>query len=94
MQAGQLLRGNPALTMALFQALTMMKLVDPAIVQQVMQQQQAPKPATPAAPATSLDQQRAFLMQIMAMTQEQIDALPAEQRDKIIQLRAQLSHRQ
>ena len=48
--------------------------------------------ATAAAPALE-DQQKALLQQIMSMTQAQIDALPADQRAQIMQVKAQMSQK-
>jgi len=53
--------------------------------QQQQQQQQQSQQSQPNA-----DDQRAMIMQIMNMTQEQINSLPQPQRDQVLQLRAQL----
>ncbi|KAF2152687.1 hypothetical protein K461DRAFT_321657 [Myriangium duriaei CBS 260.36] len=52
-------------------------------------QQQAYQPPQPPAPQAQPDQ-AALIQQLMQMSAEQIFALPAAQRDQIIQLRAQL----
>ncbi|SCV67727.1 BQ2448_5338 [Microbotryum intermedium] len=51
-------------------------------------QQQAPPAAPTSAPRID-PQQAALIQQVMAMTQEQIDMLPAENRNTIMQIRAQ-----
>ncbi|KAG6860714.1 hypothetical protein C0995_008299 [Termitomyces sp. Mi166 len=51
----------------------------------------APQPATPAAPPGISDDQRAMIMQVFALTQEQINAFPEAERTAIQQLRTQYS---
>ncbi|KAG6895440.1 hypothetical protein C0992_001213 [Termitomyces sp. T32_za158] len=51
----------------------------------------APQPATPAAPPGISDDQRAMIMQVFALTQEQINAFPEAERAAIQQLRTQYS---
>ncbi|KAK4998811.1 hypothetical protein LTR66_002039 [Elasticomyces elasticus] len=46
--------------------------------------------APPPQPANSLDQQQELLRQVMALTRQQIDAMPMDQRNQIIALRTQL----
>ncbi len=93
-QTRQLLLSNPALAYTLFHAMVMMRLVEPSIVHQIigsaaLDDRQAPVQA----PSESEQQQRELIMQIMAMTPEQVDALPPQQRDQVIQLRSQLALR-
>lgn len=45
----------------------------------------------PLAPSsTSIEQQKALIMQIMSMTPEQINLLPAQQREQVLQLKQQI----
>lgn len=62
----------------------------------LIQSQQAmqSRPAEAPAPAQSVDQQRNLIMQIMNMTQEQINMLPPAQRDQVLQLRQQIAQQQ
>ncbi|KAK5002289.1 hypothetical protein LTR28_011601, partial [Elasticomyces elasticus] len=46
--------------------------------------------APPPQPANSLEQQQELVRQVMALTRQQIDAMPLDQRNQIIALRAQL----
>lgn len=58
-------------------------------------QQQPPPPMSVGGIApVNAEQQRALIMQIMNLTTEQINALPAQQREQVIQLRAQLQQQQ
>lgn len=43
-----------------------------------------------APPSTSAEQQKALIMQIMSMTPEQINLLPAQQREQVLQLKQQI----
>lgn len=43
-----------------------------------------------APPSTSVEQQKALIMQIMSMTPEQINLLPAQQREQVLQLKQQI----
>ncbi|KAK0549972.1 hypothetical protein OC846_002589 [Tilletia horrida] len=152
-QAATLLGQHPQLAYALFQAMLMMNVVDPALLQRILTSsgalgagvnpaaaapapvpapvsapvpapqppvsQAAPRPmpgqghmphphAPAAATAASLapqapsapaqpaqipaalgEQQRALLMQVLKLTDEQINALPPEQKASIMQLKAQ-----
>jgi cleavage stimulation factor subunit 2 len=80
-----------------------------AVAQQQQQQQQQqkmassagqvpppppPPPSQPGTQGTSAEQQRAVIMQIMNMTPEQINMLPAQQRDQVLQLRQQIAAQQ
>ncbi|KNZ81118.1 Cleavage stimulation factor subunit 2 [Termitomyces sp. J132] len=51
----------------------------------------APQPAIPTAPPGISDDQRAMIMQVFALTQEQINAFPEAERTAIQQLRTQYS---
>jgi cleavage stimulation factor subunit 2 len=82
-QTKQLLQSNPSLTYALFQAMVMMNLIDPTLVQQVMST--SAQAAAPV-PIPSAEQQRELIMRIMSFTPEQINALPPHQRDQVLQL--------
>lgn len=109
-QARQLLASNPGLAYALLQAFISLNLVDMGTVQSLLaqvQQQRATPPAPnaggavhapPSAPAPAeglaLEQQRAVIMQIMGMTPEQINQLPAQQREQVLQLRQQIQAQQ
>lgn len=152
-QARALLTGHPQLAYALFQAMLMMNVVDPEILQRIlaasgamggaaapapaapvpphMQQQQsngtppqhfagasaypgvgrppapyaygqaptAPQSQPPAAPSNDPlaalagqnlpEEQKALLMQVLQLTQDQINALPPDQKASIMQLKAQ-----
>ncbi|CAD6884905.1 unnamed protein product [Tilletia controversa] len=143
-QAASLLSAHPQLAYALFQAMLMMNVVDPALLQRILTSSgalggaapptnAAPPAATPApqsapiptprlppaaavaspvpaaaapmpppthAPAAAPsqpaqippglgDQQKALLMQVLKLTDEQINALPPEQKASIMQLKAQ-----
>lgn len=100
-QTRQLLHGNPSLTFALFQAMVMLNLVDPSMVQQTAatsttttatnppqpaRQQQPPIVQSIPQSAPNAEQQRAIIAQIMSLTPEQISALPPQQRDQVLQL--------
>ncbi|KAI8098656.1 RNA-binding protein [Halteromyces radiatus] len=130
--AREFLTANPQVTYALFQAMTMMNVVDPNVIsrliasmpqvpqapppmqsmpqglqqqqppympaQQVMPPQQAmpsqqtmpPQQASDAAAA----EQKALLMQVLQLSEEQINNLQPEYRDQVRQLRAQLTMQQ
>lgn len=96
-QTRQLLASNPALAYALLQALMGMGLVDPMMVQRIVQSVPATAPVVdqPTPPVgsqpVSAEQQRALISQIMGLTMEQIDALPAQQREQVLQLVSPLS---
>ncbi|KAJ3023799.1 hypothetical protein HKX48_000933 [Thoreauomyces humboldtii] len=126
-QVHAVLSEQPQLSYALFQALLVMNVVEPAVMQRILQnqpqhqhqlqpQQQfhqqhqgfAPPPqgfphqqAVPpqqqfGQPAAGLGvdqlapQQQALLVQLLSLTPEQILLLPADQREKIILLKAQM----
>ncbi|PJF18321.1 hypothetical protein PSACC_01865, partial [Paramicrosporidium saccamoebae] len=72
-QTRQLLQSNPSLTYALFQAMQVMSTPTSA------GQSVAP-------PVPNAEQQRELIMRIMSLTPEQIDALPPQQRDQVLQL--------
>lgn len=101
-QARMFLEGNPSLSYALFQSLLNMGLVDPNLVQQVMSAAKLSKKNPPPPPPPSIlssgtpstntpEQQQALINQIMSLTPEQISNLPSQQRDQVLQLRAQMS---
>lgn len=95
-QARQLLQSNPQLTFSLFHILWKLDLIEPSVIQRIIQKSSTEQPvaATPstATPALSSEQKQ-FLDRIMTMTQQQIDSLPQEQREKVLLLRAQLGSR-
>lgn len=93
----QMLSSNPSMTFAVFQAMVMMNMIDPTIVQQIMSQSQQATPSAHQPPQQqhqqqphtgnlAAEQQKALIAQIMSLTAEQINALPAGQREQIIQL--------
>lgn len=101
-QARMFLEGNPSLSYALFQSLLNMGLVDPNLVQQVMSAAKLSKKNPPHPPPPSIlssrtpsantpEQQQALINQIMSLTPEQISNLPSQQRDQVLQLRAQMT---
>ena len=51
-----------------------------------MQQQQLPPPVPVAQPEDETEQQKALLMKVLQLTDEQINALPPQSRDQIRQL--------
>jgi len=62
-------------------------------VSQLPPQPQAPPPAAPAAAIDSIDpSQKAMLLQVLRLTQEQISQLPPAERDAILALRSQLGN--
>jgi cleavage stimulation factor subunit 2 len=99
-KATELLRQAPQLAYAIFQSLLLLQLVDPQVArppvnypvyppqvptpqpQQHMPQQYAQPPPQPQAPDNS-----AMYAQVMALTPDQINQLPAEHRAQILQLR-------
>lgn len=94
-QTRSLLAGNPALAYAVLQALLLMNLVDPSVMQRIVAAPpQLPTPAAVAAPAPNSlpagapmePQQQALISQIMSLTPQQIDALPPQQREQVLQL--------
>lgn len=58
--------------------------------QQAMQQSQAQSNPPPPPSTSSVEQQKALIMQIMSMTSEQINLLPAQQREQVLQLKQQI----
>ena len=46
--------------------------------------------AATIANTSTVEQQRALIMQIMSMTPEQINLLPPQQRDQVLQLKQQI----
>lgn len=107
-QAKKILFANPQLSYALLQALLMMGLVDTNVVQKLVQNfsaQPSTAPTIPTVPqpnqhkptaAASLEAipeaQRTLLYQIMQMSQEQIDALPTDQRQQVLMIKAQIEN--
>ncbi|KAK9711853.1 hypothetical protein K7432_007526 [Basidiobolus ranarum] len=140
-QARSVMSRNPQLAYGLFQAMLTMNLVDPNVLQRLVNQPpnqaktsnvsapsatgfsgqidptpkgpQAPPvaaqsraPQAPSVPVSSVggagpgappgmsdsleEQQRALLMQILSLTPQQIDSLPPDQRQHILQLKAQI----
>jgi cleavage stimulation factor subunit 2 len=98
-QAASLLSQNPQIAYAVLQALVQMNLVDAFSMQRILQSQTIPiQPMIPTMPAVNpqLAAQQVFLinkqlvMQLMNLTPDQIQALPLEQQQQVIQLRAQL----
>jgi cleavage stimulation factor subunit 2 len=98
-QAKQLLMTSPQLAYAIFQAMLMMNLVDPSVLQQVVAStgqatQAVPPPGyqrpVAAAPAPVDPQKMALVQQVMSLTEEQINSLAPEQRAQILQLRQQV----
>lgn len=53
-------------------------------------QSSAPVTSTAATNPSNVEQQRALIMQIMGMTPEQINLLPPQQRDQVLQLKQQI----
>jgi cleavage stimulation factor subunit 2 len=98
-QAKQLLTTSPQLAYAIFQAMLMMNLVDPSVLQQVVAStgqptQRAPPEGyqrpVPAAAAPVDPQKMALVQQVMSLTEDQINSLAPEQRAQILQLRQQV----
>lgn len=105
-QAATLLSQNPQLSFGVFQALITMNLVDAVSMQKILQAhpqgyqgplaQQPMAPPQQAAPphmAAQLQleqQQKQLVMQLMNLTPEQIQALPADQQQQVLLVRAQL----
>lgn len=92
-------QANPQYAYAIFQSLLMMGLIDPASIQSILKTGvvaapppvvQQPQPSN--TPDLQAEQQKALIMQIMNLTKEQIDSLPAEQRQQILILKSQLGH--
>ncbi|EPQ30451.1 uncharacterized protein PFL1_01977 [Pseudozyma flocculosa PF-1] len=83
-QARALLTGHPQLAYALFQAMLMMNVVDPAILQRIL------AGGLGALAGQNLgEEQRQLLMQVLQLTPDQINALPPDQKASIMQLKAQ-----
>ena len=100
-QAKKILYANPQLSYALLQALLMMGLVDSNVIQKLIQNftQQPTGVTAQAGPVKNVsgieaipEAQRALLYQIMQMTQEQIDALPADQQQQVLMIKSQISN--
>jgi cleavage stimulation factor subunit 2 len=101
-EARQILGANPQLSYALFQALLMMGLVDTNIVMKLTQNFQpqaasvtsnvpAPIPGHILKGLEGIpEQQRNLLLQILQMSQEQINALPPDQRQHVLTIKNQL----
>lgn len=95
-QARQLLQSNPQLTFSLFHILWKLDLIEPSVIQRIIQKSSAEQPiAATLSTATSTlsSEQKQFLDRIMTMTQQQIHSLPQEQREKVLLLRTQLGSR-
>lgn len=96
-QARRLFLSNPQLSYAIFQALLTMRLVDQTLLQKVSQnfgrsdQDGAAAPAQQRAAGDQIsEQQKALLMQIMQMTEDQVNSLPADQKIQVQTLRSQM----
>lgn len=95
-QTRSLLGSNPTLTYAVMQALLLMNLVDPSVVQRIVATPSSSQVPTPASPpgvpsptgGASMEpqQQAQIINQIMSLTPLQIDALPPQQREQVLQL--------
>ena len=58
--------------------------------QAIQQTQQQGQNMSQAPSSSSAEQHKALIMQIMSMTPEQINLLPAQQRDQVLQLKQQI----
>lgn len=100
-QAKLMLKANPQMTFALFQAMLLTNLVDQRVVQQIMHSlpsqsaggaprppATAPMPPTTAAPQPQIDQQQ-VIKQILSLTEDQIRALPEDKQAQVRAFRAQ-----
>ena len=98
-QARTMLQANPQMTFALFQAMLMTNLVEPRVVQQVMhslpnqeskedrsKRSSAKPPQQQQQPAVNQEQ---VIKQILGLSEDQINALPADQQSQIRAFRAQ-----
>jgi cleavage stimulation factor subunit 2 len=84
------LMANPQLAYAAFQTLLQMNMVDQYTMQR-LSQQQPPQDAVQEQQKLALqEQQKMLLMQLMNLTPDQIHALPLEQQQQIMQLKAQV----
>ncbi|KAJ1991527.1 hypothetical protein H4R33_001321 [Dimargaris cristalligena] len=87
--ATALLNSNPQLTYAVFQAMLMLNLIDAAAVQPAAT---APPPVGQVPDPVALQQQQQMMLaQLIALPQHEIDRLPESERQKIMQIRAQLA---
>ena len=83
-EAKSVLTKNPQLSYAIFQALLMMGLIDPSVIQNVLK-------SADSVETNLTEQQKSLLNQIKTLTQEQIDQLPSEQRSQIMSLKSKMN---
>jgi cleavage stimulation factor subunit 2 len=100
-KASEILHTNSHMTYALLQALLLMGLVDKDVVAQAVQGQPMPTttnnnnyatpppPAQPVQPLPQDPQEASMIQQVLALTQDQINSLPTQERNAIIAIREQ-----
>lgn len=103
-KASEILHANSHMTYALLQALLLMGLVDKDVVAQAVQGQPMPTtnnnnyatpppppppPAQPVQPLPQDPQEASMVQQVLALTQDQINSLPTQERNAIIAIREQ-----
>ncbi|KAJ1964105.1 hypothetical protein IWQ62_003022 [Dispira parvispora] len=101
-QMQRYLSDNPQLTYAILQTMLMLHLIDETAAREIMQSPTAPGPVggpgyptfapnSPLVDNSILQQQQAALMELLRLTPQQLELLPQEQRQQVIQLKSQLA---
>ncbi|PVU98882.1 hypothetical protein BB559_001200 [Furculomyces boomerangus] len=95
-QTRNILLQSPQLAYALFHTIVELNLINPPLIQKILaptlQQNQPQAPPVHSSPNPQnfgVDQNTQLVSQVMSLTQEQIQLLPADQQRQILELRAQ-----